>query len=101
MGQLQEFRCPQCEYQETVTGGMGFGMETVLVTISCRDCERLFDAVADQKSCEIHETEDAVEPTGLVCPKNAAHFISLWEREGPCPKCGTSMEAGQMDVCWD
>ena len=101
MGQLQEFRCPQCAYQETVTGGLGFGMEAVLVTVSCRECERLYDAVADQKSYEMSDEAEGAEATGLECPKKAGHFVSLWEQEGPCPKCGAAMKAGRMDLCWD
>ena len=104
MGQQHEYKCPQCSYEAFVSGGMDFGFETVLVTISCRECAELFDAVADEKSAEIlgaGEDEERAEPSGIARPKNAKHTFDLWEGPGKCPKCGTKMIVGRPGSCWD
>ena len=101
MGQLRQYMCLKCGYAEGVCGGMDFGFEVVLVTITCHECRRLYDAVADQKAPDLGEEPDVDMTTGLACPKNQEHAFDLWEAGGPCPKCGAAMEAEGPELCWD
>lgn len=102
MGQIQQYKCPKCAYQTTVNGGIGYGMFTVVVTITCRECARLYDVVADQSAAELFgDGTGKNAPTGLACPQDAAHHFEIWQAGGPCPKCGTTMAGDGAELCWD
>ena len=103
MGHAETYRCPKCGYEALVAGGRTFGFYSVVETISCRACQVLYDAEANEKA------EDVVDDgrwqhstlTGIQCPKSAKHEFDIWKEPWPCPKCGEPMEAGGPCQLWD
>ena len=41
------------------------------------------------------------EADRLACPRSKRHAVRPWEHPGPCPKCGSLMDVGDMLLLWD
>jgi Zn finger protein HypA/HybF involved in hydrogenase expression len=93
MGQRFELQCPTCAYTAQVNGGEDAGMIGVTTTITCLDCQKLYDAVTWKAATGLERT-----PT---CPKRKTHRIELWTHPGACPKCGSSMAETGLTALWD
>jgi tRNA(Ile2) C34 agmatinyltransferase TiaS len=101
MGTSYEFICPACGYRTEVTGGVDFGFRAVLVTVLCEECGEIFDAEADQEAMKFAAGDrDAAKLTGLRCPKSKRHTIKPWT-DPVCPRCGGTMERGDLICEWD
>ena len=100
MGACFEFRCPGCPYTAEVSGGPDCGFSVGTVTISCATCRKLRDAVITEDAWK--DEPDPV-PAHPRCPsaRTRVHRTVLWCDPGPCPRCGTTMEKGELRVLWD
>jgi hypothetical protein len=99
MGANYLFTCKSCDYSVEVSGGPDIGMHVATRTISCRECQNLYDVVVSENAWEQDESkQNRKRPK---CPKSKKHSVSLWEHPGPCPKCGEIMEMGEMSLLWD
>ena len=95
MAQKFEFSCLTCGYSAGVSGGRACGMVAVTVTIVCRDCQELFDAVANEKPWNVLEGGIVKgKLTGICCPKNPGHDSIQWRHPWKCPKCENRMKKG-------
>jgi Zn finger protein HypA/HybF involved in hydrogenase expression len=107
MGTLYEFKCPACGYSAEVSGGDDVGMNAVTTTVSCKTCKKLFDAVISQEPWAVvtfDEPGRLLDPgfkVEIYCNKSRRHKVESWTFPGPCPRCGTIMEKGQMLCKWD
>jgi hypothetical protein len=98
MGSRFEFRCNACGYSAEVSGGQDAGFCVLVETIVCNDCEELVDAVIGERP----GPEGAVRKVTPRCPICGDSEVSPWETgDRPCPKCGGSMEQGELTVMWD
>lgn len=95
MGTQFRYVCPGCGYSAKVSGGSDAGELSLTQTVHCADCGRLYDVVV----------QDRLNHPGrehpLACPASARHIVRLWAYPGPCPKCGVTMERGEMTLLWD
>jgi len=100
MGARAEFKCPGCGYSAMVSGGEDGGMEVSTTTISCVECQELYDVVSGR--IVFADTADAtLNPETIRCHKDAEHQIREWQANGPCPRCQTQMNRGEDYVLWD
>ena len=100
MGAIYEYRCASCGYEAEVSGGDDAGMIVSTTTVLCAGCEELYDVVTYARHAI---PEENLEPGSVapVCPKSRRHAIKRWEHPGPCPKCGSTMNMGNMLLLWD
>ena len=97
MGLLYAFRCPACGYRAEVAGGESLGWYGSSITILCRDCRELHDVPRRARDRDtVAERELPV-----VCPRSDHHVVEEWGAERACPKCGASMDQGEVTACWD
>ena len=103
MGQMRKYRCPSCRYAETDAGGRSCGMIAVIETILCRDCRRLYDAIAEETPDEALQEDGRVRGnlTGIRCPVSENHSFIRWRKPWPCPRCNTQMVASKLALNWD
>lgn len=106
VGTLYEFKCPACGYSAEVSGGDDVGMQSVTTTIVCKTCKKLMDVVISEDPWAVTLDEPGLplrpdfQPS-IRCKKSARHKVERWTLPGPCPKCGTLMEQGEMVALWD
>ncbi len=100
MGQRHELACPACGYSAVVSGGADVGEACRTVTITCATCRKLHDVVVSDEPWK--EPPDPV-PERPRCPRarGRVHETALWNDPGPCPRCGITLERGEMIVLWD
>lgn len=103
MGQMHNFVCRQCGYEaKVVDEGKDIGMVGMLVTVSCADCEALYNVPPQEDLWELWGCESPAEPTGMVCPLDPSHRVTQWTSPWPCPVCGGEMRNDHsMFCCWD
>jgi hypothetical protein len=75
---------------------MGMGCSTA--TITCATCKKLRDAVVSE--------EPGMVPEPLPVPKcpgarTRVHEALIWTHPGPCPRCGATMDRGEVTTLWD
>jgi hypothetical protein len=98
MGSSYPFSCPGCGFEAGVSGGFDVGMVAAVHTISCRECGSLKDVyVGDAPTTSPEDVAAMV----LHCPESPDHAVQAWSHPGPCPKCGTPLERGESNICWD
>jgi Zn finger protein HypA/HybF involved in hydrogenase expression len=98
MGSKFEFRCDTCGYTAEVSGGPDAGFYVLVETMVCNDCKELVDVLIGGKP------QPAGDPKKVTprCPICHDSDVSPWDtRNRPCPKCGSSMEQGEVTVMWD
>ena len=103
MGSAAEYRCPKCGYSKMVSGGRSCGFYVIVETISCRDCQELFDAEADEKPGDLKPSEmwGKQKLAGIRCPNSDSHEFTYWKPPWPCPVCDEPMIADGDVIRWD
>ena len=108
MGSLYRFICPGCGYEAEVAGGLDYGMECVVHTVSCPKCQQLSHALVSDRPGDLAvllETDlktGALMPRRIRCGLDGRHTAELWEHPGPCPRCGATLErSDEPTVMWD
>jgi ssDNA-binding Zn-finger/Zn-ribbon topoisomerase 1 len=92
MGATFEYRCGKCGYKVELSLGVGFAaIESG--AFACPECKELVSAPVKNLA-----TERKLKPR---CPKSRDHKSEPWEAPGPCPKCGSTIEGGEMIGLWD
>ena len=89
MGGICQYECPACGYSAKVAGGLGGGFLFQTQTVLCEVCRNLQDSTLRTRGSKF--TEEWFEHD-LRCRRSRQHPIQLWERGGPCPRCGTPLE---------
>ena len=97
MGALYRHRCGACGYDVQVAGGASQGWYARTVTVSCGECQALYDRAVETWSAGF-ETEGTREPR---CPRSGDHAVAEWTAGGPCPRCGTAMDEAEFVAFWD
>ncbi|MNT68072.1 hypothetical protein D3C72_2062690 [compost metagenome] len=64
------------------------------VTVSCRNCRALHEAVIAR-----HDRPDGDVPPR--CPRGARHAWTYWAFPGPCTRCGAAMVEDGLMTNWD
>ena len=96
MSRLRQFHCDHCGYRARVFGGVSYGFEVVLTTIACATCERLYDALAEERLGDVAEglrNGQRPELNGVRCPVDERHSVAPWKNGEACPKCGEPLAA--------
>ena len=62
MGRSYAYECPKCGFQAKVSGGPDQGVLVWVQTIACKDCKKLYDAVARLKAPEGSYANTAAAP---------------------------------------
>jgi hypothetical protein len=104
LGAHYRFSCPACNYAAVVSGGTDRGFTSGTMTISCHECKQLYDVAtvlfAHSKE-EPHSVRKHEKRLPLRCPEFPLHTVQSWEHPGICPRCGTMMGRGELEVLWD
>jgi hypothetical protein len=98
MGANYLFTCKSCGYSADVSGGPDVGMLAATRTVSCSECQELYDVVVSENAWDDELKQNRIEPR---CPTSKKHSVTLWEHPSPCPKCGKKMKRGKMSRLWD
>lgn len=103
MGTKVDFICPSCGYTAMVSGGRDVGMEAVVQTMTCEDCQTLVDVLIGRFG-EDGPTGDANYDQDLnLCPQCRGTKVHPWPSQQPCPKCSGSMieDENGLTIAWD
>lgn len=102
MGQLYNFVCPGCGYiAKMVSGGLGFGMITVVRTMTCEDCKTVVDVVIERDGKD-GSTGDPNYHYPSICRQCRGSRFYPWPSTHPCPKCDAKMIKNERPtLCWD
>lgn len=96
MGYCREHLCPECGYKAVVSGGPDMGMAmSYTLTISCRDCQELYDVGWLDPKFPTDPAAPAFQwkQLKLRCPENARH---QWEPyTGRCPVCSSTLQINE------
>lgn len=102
MGSLSRFRCPECGYAATVSGGRDCGMVAVVRTMVCDDCRALADVLIGREGKD-GPTGDAEYDRRLnICPRCHGTRVRPWKATLTCPRCDTRMISDRnFTLLWD
>ena len=101
MGTHYDFVCHSCGYQAVVSGKKDIGMACATTTISCIECQELYDIVISNEPWLAMEPGFKVSQDLINCPVIRKHDCSIWKYPYPCPKCGSNMQRGPVVLLWD
>lgn len=108
MGSLYRFICPGCGYEAEVSGGLDYGMASVVHTVRCPRCKELSDALISHRPGDLAALFETDPKTGALvekrirCGLDGRHTAELWEHPGPCPRCRTTLERDERPTeMWD
>ena len=77
------------------------GMACATTTISCIECQELYDIVISNEPWLAMEPGFKVSQDLINCPVIRKHDCSIWKYPYPCPKCGSNMQRGPVVLLWD
>jgi len=103
MGFAPLHQCQRCGYETHVTGGVGAGMLMHVLTLSCRDCEEVYDAPLLERvflDSPPGVSRERWKQYKLRCPVDTRHD---WEPfNGRCPRCQTELTVDpDSGLLWD
>lgn len=103
MGQLFEFKCTDCGYTATVSGGLDYGRFAVVRTMICQSCREIVDVqVGVYGQVGARSGDPKLDAEMNRCPACQRQNVLPWKESDSCPKCGGDMAAGEdAVVCWD
>ena len=116
VGALVQFSCPGCGYTAEVSGGPDRGMRVSTQTMICLGCRELVDVTTGPA-----QSLDPPSSKRRRCPRCRSRRFEPWgsgenqmtrlpiggaaevaaEDRFDCPKCGQTMEAGDVVTHWD
>ncbi len=106
MGHSFNYKCSKCGYSARSCGGLDYGMNAVLETYICVDCNELVDVLVGE--CGIKYPEETLKPKQkkefYLCEECRGKNILKWDiRKKPCPKCKGRMKIDPhaATVLWD
>ena len=97
MGTWYLFECPTCDFFAQVSGGDDVGMMSRTTTITCKDCEDLYDVTTSKEPWNVNSSTQQA----LICSENGHHRVERWVYPGPCPKCKTQLVRSGIVAHWD
>jgi uncharacterized paraquat-inducible protein A len=103
MGTRYGFRCPECGYFATVSGGLDFGMVAVVRTMVCDDCKEVVDVLVGKYGEEGPTGDLRYDKDLKVCPNCHRRRVRPWSANRNCPRCAASMKLAHDSpkVLWD
>ena len=103
MGTKFEFRCPECGYSATVSGGLDTGMMAVVRTMACSDCNEIVDVLVGKYGQEGPTGDPGYDRNLNVCPNCQRRNVRPWSTGRSCPRCETRMILAHdaPRVLWD
>ena len=103
MGTKYEYRCPECGYSATVSGGVDSGMVAVVRTMVCDDCSELVDVLVGKYGEEGPTGDPSYDRNLNICPNCQRRNVRPWPPNRGCPRCATKMILGHDSprVLWD
>lgn len=105
MGSASEFICPKCDLRLEMCGGYSVGMAASCQTYYCMDCSWVFDHFTEHDFSnpkqDPFENDHGIEGKSVACPKCSGKNTDYWNPKFPCPRCGTKMKKGNMEILWD
>lgn len=102
MGNGATYRCTQCGYSATVSGGHDCGFVAVVRTRFCTACRELVDVLVGRYGQDGPTGDPLYDKDLNCCPMCRGNALRDWNTEDPCPRCGGSMnvEPGSQYL-WD
>jgi hypothetical protein len=91
MGTKYEFRCPECRYSATVSGGLDSGMVAVVRTMACDDCKEIVDVLVGKSGQEGPTGDPSYDKDLNICPNCQRRKVRPWSASRGCPRCATRM----------
>lgn len=103
MGTKYEFRCKECAYAATVSGGLDCGLVAVVRTMVCEDCKEIVDVLVGKYGEEGPTGDPAYDKDLNVCPICQRRRVRPWSVSRSCPRCSTHMTLAPDSprVLWD
>lgn len=102
MGTSFEFRCSECEYATTVSGGRDVGMLAVVKTQMCLDCEEIVDVRIGSYGRDGPTGDPELDKDLDICPECKGRNLRPWPARHPCPQCGGKMiKDADTVLMWD
>jgi Zn finger protein HypA/HybF involved in hydrogenase expression len=98
MGETYRFTCPSCGYRAKVSGGEDCGFCVITQTVTCPECQALFDIESGEFSLG---AEAKTVKHALRCHRSPTHTVQPWNHPGSCPKCGVTLTRGECIMSWD
>jgi hypothetical protein len=100
MGAKYRFACQECAYSTVVSGGSDVGMSCRTCTIACMTCHELMDIVVSSEPWSSASLQLPKHPKCPLVPR-ARHKCMYWTHPAECPRCGYTMERGELMMLWD
>ena len=103
MGKIFEYKCGQCEYTASVSGGRGVGMTAVVQTMICLDCKELVDVLIGRFGIDGPTGDPDFDNDLNLCPECRGSQVRPWSKKRPCPRCGERMSKPDngLITLWD
>ncbi len=103
MGTKFGFRCTDCGYAATVSGGLDKGMVAVVRTMTCPDCMEIVDVLVGKYGEEGPTGDPTYDRDLNTCPNCHRRNVRPWMTNRPCPRCGKKMSLAHdvPKVNWD
>lgn len=108
MGSAVDYHCTTCGYSvEYMVSGYDVGMATHVHAVLCHDCGELRVAQLPGHPWEVDRGGDELDGEAtrarhiLRCPVSVQHEVEPWSHPGPCPRCRTTLTAGEHFLMWD
>lgn len=102
MGNLIKFTCGHCGYSAEVSGGKGYGMNAIVQTMICKNCNELVDILIGLcgRKGKIGDPDYDKDLVG-GCPECCGKDLLTWDESKSCPKCQGGMTEGDVTADWD
>ena len=101
MGGSYRFTCNNCDYTAYVSGGRDAGMMYVVQTMVCRTCKNLTDVEIGPFGPNWRTMRTKSDGIELKCGECNGSDLFRWRKGTPCPKCGGTLQEGELVELWD
>lgn len=101
MGTWCNFKCRNCGYSRSLSGGRDRGFDVEVETRRCLDCNELSDVIIGATPDMGAGIADEIAPKIGRCAYCKGKNTVPWKAPWVCPRCGRQMQVTACDTLWD